>query len=115
MTISVATNLAGVRDFARSNTHPCEWQMDIVPPTSTSAPKAKSRQEDRPLLPLVSLRLEPRQRALPARRRDGADRARPRSPNLRAGEELEPRELGRGAWRQSYRRIPLRLSAAGIR
>ncbi|CAA9353819.1 MAG: Spore_germination_protein_CgeB, partial [uncultured Gemmatimonadaceae bacterium] len=62
--------------------------------------------EDRRLLPLAAVGLEPRQRALPARRDRGAARPRPRRPRLRAARRLEPGEPDRRARRGAAARGP---------
>ncbi len=71
------------------------------------------RRARRSLLPLARLRLESRQRALPARRRVGPDRPRSHGPRVRAARRVERREPHRAARRGGDCGLRTSLPGAG--
>src|SRR3954470_22832746 len=93
----------------RVSTRRSAWRAD----TSMHTPRCRCRRRPREgcrLLAFARLRLEPRECALPARRRPRADRPRPPGNGLRAARRLEPREPGRRARNAADRRVLRRVS-----
>ena len=100
-------------------TRPSAWPTGTSTPTRTRSPAMPdrhggNRHAGRRLLPLAALRLEPRQRALPARRRRASCSRAATTCGLRAARRLEPdeprwREHGAGG-RSSE--LPSRVSAS---
>src|SRR5215204_2248463 len=75
----------------RAGSRPSGWPTATRPPIAAcSGARPWARHEDRVLLPLDRLGLEPRERALPPWRRARADRPRTYRERLRAARRLEP-------------------------
>src|SRR3954470_10881577 len=95
------------RAVAQRVTRPRAWPTATSPRTNALAPPTRSRRhEDRALLPLARLGLEPRQCALPPGRRAGAARAGPPGARLRAARRLEPHEPRDAARARSASGVP---------
>src|SRR3982751_5748710 len=113
MTLACANASAKRPGAGPANSRPPRWATATAPFTERSLATRDEKEEShalRDVLPLAGLGLEPRQRALPARRRARAGPSRPRRDGARARRRLEPHEPDRGARDRADHRARARLS-----
>src|SRR4051812_36909368 len=112
MTLACANASAKRPGAGPANSRPPRWATATAPFTERSLAMRDEKEEShalRDVLPLADLGLEPRQRALPERRRARAGPPRPRRDGARARRRLEPDEPHRGARNRAHHRVRTRL------